>query len=531
MKIDSKRPVALITGGSSGMGYEFACQLGAKKYDLVLVARNAAKLEQAVDKLKLLFDVNIYSIALDLSLEDSAETLFEYCQTNDIGVDVLVNNAGVLPFGRFVDMEISRIKGLYALHVYTTTKLCRLFAAEMVSKGRKGDIIVMASLSAYTPYPTLGLYAASKSYLKHFAGALRLELIDYGINVTCACPGWVKTDMITGIPLADLCVRMGIGLSAKEVVSSVLKATYRKRGLVIPNVAYKLMAFLSPLIPKWVIRLIYNSNSSSTSVVGSEDIKKVALVTGASSGIGYSFACKLAEQGYKLIIVSNEADKIIKAGKEIATKYGVEVKSLYADLAKFDAAERLFDECKNMGVSVVVNNAGMFLFNKFTDVSVSKIEAMLNLQVLTPTIMSRLFSQQMMANGGGYILNMSSLSAWMEYPGLTMYSSTKRYLKNFTTAMHNEMSRENVVYTSVCPGAVATDLYNLSDRYKKLGLSLGILMTSAKLTNIALKGLFNKRAVCIPGAMNWLFIPISKLIPNCTIIKLKRLLFRKLLDK
>lgn len=254
-----------------------------------------------------------------------------------------------------------------------------------------------------------------------------------------------------------------------------------------------------------------------------------ALITGASSGIGYAYAYELAKRGYNLVIVSNEADRISAVGEEIKSKFGVSVRAMYFDLSKADAAERLFDECNDLDINVLINNAGMFFFDRLTETPTRKIETMLNLHIVTPTILCRLFAQKMKDNGGGYILNMSSLSAWMEFPGIALYSSTKRYLKHFTTSMHLELNSSGVVFTSVCPGAVATDLYNLSNKYKKIAITLGIMMPTDKLAKIGLEALFSHRTTCIPGLLNKLFLPILPIIPHKVTMWIRNIVFRKLL--
>lgn len=254
-----------------------------------------------------------------------------------------------------------------------------------------------------------------------------------------------------------------------------------------------------------------------------------ALITGASSGIGYAYAYQLAERGYNLVIVSNEADRISEVGEEIKNKFNVDVKAMYFDLSKTDAAEQLFNECQDLNINVLINNAGMFFFDRLTDTSISKIQTMLNLHIITPTLLCRLFAKKMKDNGGGYILNMSSISAWMEFPGIALYSSTKRYLKHFTASMHLELNSSGVVLTSVCPGAVATDLYNLSDKYKKIAMNLGIMMPANKLAKIGLRSLFSRRTTCIPGLLNKIFLPILPIIPHRITIWIRNIVFRKLL--
>ena len=128
----------------------------------------------------------------------------------------------------------------------------------------------------------------------------------------------------------------------------------------------------------------------------------------------------------------------------------------------------------------------------------------------------------MKARGKGYILNMSSMSAGMPFPGISVYAATKSYLKQFSKAIHNELYDYGVRVTAVCPGAVATDLYNLSGHYQRLGLRLGILMRPERLARKGLRALFAGRRCVTPGAVNHLFMPLAALVPSRLIRLIKR---------
>ncbi|MFQ8826895.1 MAG: SDR family NAD(P)-dependent oxidoreductase [Alistipes sp.] len=106
---------------------------------------------------------------------------------------------------------------------------------------------------------------------------------------------------------------------------------------------------------------------------------------------------------------------------------------------------------------------------------------MLRLHVRTTTLLCHYFGRSMQARGRGYILNMSSMSAWMPFPGISVYAATKSYLRTLSLAIRNELYDRGVRVTAVCPGAVATGLYNLSERYQRLALRLGIMMTPERL--------------------------------------------------
>ncbi len=251
---------------------------------------------------------------------------------------------------------------------------------------------------------------------------------------------------------------------------------------------------------------------------------RTALVTGASSGIGYQYARLLAERGCDLVIVSNEKDRIERVAEELRAAYGIEATALYRDLAQRNAAEELFACCEGLGkqIDILINNAGVFFFNDLTRAEMRRIETMLDLHVRTTTLLCRRFGEAMKKRGYGYILNMSSMSAWMPYPGIALYAATKSYLKQFSAALHDELLDEGVSVTAVCPGAVATDLYDLSDRYRRLALRLGIMMSPQKLARKGLRAMFARKKRIVPGTINRIFVPLAGLLPSALVRLIKR---------
>lgn len=244
--------------------------------------------------------------------------------------------------------------------------------------------------------------------------------------------------------------------------------------------------------------------------------KKWALVTGASSGIGFAYAEELASRGYQLVIVSNEEQAIREKGDFLSQTYQVEVLSLYRDLAIPRAAQELYDTCQERGIQieVLINNAGIFFFSETLQAKASIVEKMLYLHVTTPTQLCYLFGQEMKARRHGYILNMSSLSCWLPYPGITLYASTKRYLKSFSRGLRSELLNYGVNVTVLCPGAVATNLYSLSDNLKTLAIRLGVMTRPEKLAKKGINALFHRRSSLLPGLFNKICTPLIMLLPH-----------------
>ena len=252
--------------------------------------------------------------------------------------------------------------------------------------------------------------------------------------------------------------------------------------------------------------------------------KRWALVTGASSGIGFAYSEELASRGSNLVMVSNEKDAIEEKGKHLAGKYGVKTLPLYRDLAIPGAAKELHETCvaKDIEIEVLINNAGMFYFMETLQAKDVVVEKMLYLHLTTPTQLCYYFGNDMKRRRHGYILNMSSLSCWLPFPGINQYAATKRYLKNFSRGLRTELKDYGVGVTVLCPGAVATNLYNLSDNLKNLAINLGIMMRPERLAKIGIKAMFKRRSSLVPGLINKIFTPLVMLLPNGLVLWVMR---------
>ncbi|MBQ8222966.1 MAG: SDR family NAD(P)-dependent oxidoreductase [Bacteroidales bacterium] len=241
-----------------------------------------------------------------------------------------------------------------------------------------------------------------------------------------------------------------------------------------------------------------------------------ALITGASSGMGLLYAEYLAEAGCNLLIVSNQEKELKEVAANLKERFGVNVIACYQDLSREDSAQQLFDYCKNNNliIDILINNAGMFFFHELDDEYHRKMELMLNLHVMTPSKMSRLFGEEMKKRGFGHIILVSSMAARLPFPGITTYSATKAYLKSFGKSLYYEMRDHGVGVTTVCPGAIATPLYQLNPKLLKLGVKIGLIGTPQWLVRKTLRGMFRKKMIVAPGAMNVYLPPLLAILPK-----------------
>lgn len=259
----------------------------------------------------------------------------------------------------------------------------------------------------------------------------------------------------------------------------------------------------------------------------------LALVTGASSGIGLQYATALARDYHTdLLLVSNQKEEQIAVAKDLAETYHVQTTPLYADLSQQNAADELHQYCvdNNLQVDILVNNAGVFFFNPLTETSMPRFERMLMLHVVTVAKLTRLFAEDMVRRElteaekqervlgkprrKGYILNMSSMSAWMAYPGIQTYNATKAFIYNFSKSVWYELYPQGVNITVMTPGAVDTALFGLAPNLRKLAVKLTVSIPPEKLVTRALKRMFRGKKAGMPGMINHLSTPILKHTPD-----------------
>jgi len=259
----------------------------------------------------------------------------------------------------------------------------------------------------------------------------------------------------------------------------------------------------------------------------------LALVTGASSGIGLQYATTLARDYHcDLILVSNQQTELDQVATELTADYGVKAISHFADLSLSNAAEDLHAWTHQQGyiIDILVNNAGVFFFNPYCETSMARIDLMLQLHVNTVAKLTRLFGEDMckrvltpeeetMRICGhkrmkGYILNMSSMSAWMAMPGIQTYNATKAFIYNFSKSIWYELKPQNVGITVMAPGAVDTALFGLSPKLRKLAVNLTVSIPPQKLVSRALRKMFRNKKADTPGFINWLCTPILKHTPD-----------------
>jgi short-subunit dehydrogenase len=249
--------IVLVTGASSGIGEELAKNFAKGGFDLVLVARSEDKLKALARELRRDTDATVWVESSDLSRRGAAKKLATNLNRQGIEVNILVNCAGVLENGRFVDLSGSSQQGLIDLNISGLTSMLIHFLPPMVKRGR-GRILNVASIAGFQPIPGLATYAATKAYVLSLSESLAEELSDTGVSVTALCPGVTATNMVADAQKKN----GGFNLPAfvvgevEHVAAQGYKACMNGEVICVPGAVNQAATIIGRATPKWLLRRI-----------------------------------------------------------------------------------------------------------------------------------------------------------------------------------------------------------------------------------------------------------------------------------
>jgi hypothetical protein len=243
-------PTALITGATAGIGAEFARQLALEGNGLVLVARDAERLEQTAAELRERYQVPVETLPADLTDPDQCARVEQRVAEP---VDLLVNNAGMGGSGSFWTQPIERVESMLQLNVRAVMRLTHAALGPMVDRGR-GDVINVSSVAGFVPSGRTATYGASKAWVTMFSEALDMELLDTGVHVSALCPGFTHTEFHDRAHINMDQLPGWMWLRAKDVVAEGLKSHRAGRARSVPGLQYKAMAAAIRLTPRPIVR-------------------------------------------------------------------------------------------------------------------------------------------------------------------------------------------------------------------------------------------------------------------------------------
>jgi short-subunit dehydrogenase len=244
----------------------------------------------------------------------------------------------------------------------------------------------------------------------------------------------------------------------------------------------------------------------------------LAVITGASRGIGESYARQLAERGYALNLVGRDAERLAQVAREIRAAHGVAVEESVLDLAQPDGAERLYAEVRRRAqpVDLLVNNAGFGLYGEFVDMPMPRIQEMLVLHLLTVTKLVRLFLPEMRERRCGAIINVASVAGLMPLPYFALYAATKAFMVSLGDGIGREARQYGVLVQTCCPGRTDTDFHATAGA--KAYSAPGGQQTADEVVAESLAGLDRRRELVVTGRRNRLLMRVQRLLPRRVVL-------------
>jgi short-subunit dehydrogenase len=242
-------------------------------------------------------------------------------------------------------------------------------------------------------------------------------------------------------------------------------------------------------------------------------VKAVALITGASSGLGVEFARQLSKKGHRLVLAARRRDRLDALATELGNARAVAV-----DLSRPGAVKTLLADLDNADeqVETLINNAGFGLRGRFVELDAAREREMIDLNVGTLTELCRAIAPQMVERKSGAILNVASTAAFQPGPNMAVYFATKAYVLSFTEALHEELKPRGVKVSALCPGPTRTEFGEVAG-IKTLGQFDRLAMESGPVVRAGLEGLEANVAVVIPGATNKIGAWSTRLAPRSVV--------------
>jgi short-subunit dehydrogenase len=242
-------------------------------------------------------------------------------------------------------------------------------------------------------------------------------------------------------------------------------------------------------------------------------LKKVALITGASAGLGVEFARQLSERGHRLVLVARRKERLNQLAKELG-----KARAVALDLSRAGAADKLIADLQAHGevVDVLVNNAGFGLIGKFAQLDAKRERQMIDLNVGTLTDLCRAVAPTMIKRKSGAILNVASTAAFQPGPKMAVYFATKAFVLSLSEALHEELKPHGIKVSCLCPGPTRTEFGEVAG-FGGNGLFDRVAMESPAVVRAGLDGLEKNKAVVVPGFLNKLTANSGRFAPRSVV--------------
>lgn len=250
--------------------------------------------------------------------------------------------------------------------------------------------------------------------------------------------------------------------------------------------------------------------------------KKTALITGAANGIGYELAYIFALNGYNLVLVDRMTQKLAEVAEQLQKQFGIFVKPIVKDLSIQTSPEEIFTELQQefIKVDVLVNNAGFGIYGLFNETNLNTELEMLQVNLVCLTHLTKLFLKDMVKQGEGKVLNLSSAAAFQPGPLMAVYFATKAYVLSFSQALASELEGTGVTVTALCPGPTESAFHEQTGKAGAKQAESNNMMDAQTVAKIGYRALMEGKTVAIPGLKNKFLAEIVRFTPRNLVTKI-----------
>jgi short-subunit dehydrogenase len=258
-------------------------------------------------------------------------------------------------------------------------------------------------------------------------------------------------------------------------------------------------------------------------------MSKTVLITGASAGIGYELSKVFAKNGYNLVLVSRNKQRLEVIAKELENQYDIQARVIPKDLSKSSAPQELYDiiSADGIDINVLVNNAGIGTNGKFTDFSADNHMDLIQLNITSLTMLCKLFGTDMVKKRSGSILNVASTAAFQAGPFMSTYYASKAYVLMLSEALNNELAKDGVNVTVLCPGPTQTEFFERNEMIDTKIAKSPYIMTATDVAQAGFAGLMKEKKIVIPGLINKLLAFAVRFTPRSVTTLIARSLNQK----
>jgi short-subunit dehydrogenase len=258
-------------------------------------------------------------------------------------------------------------------------------------------------------------------------------------------------------------------------------------------------------------------------------MKNTALITGASNGIGLELARIHASKGGDLVLVARSKSKLDELKNELEKEFQIVVYTIGKDLSAINSAREVYDETnkQNIQIDILINNAGFGDFGLFAETDWNKESEMINLNISTLTLFTKLYLQDMVKRRSGKIMNLASTAAFQPGPMMAVYFATKAYVLSFSEALSNEVSSKGVSVTALCPGPTTSGFQTAASMDNSKLFNNKNLPTSKEVAKYGYNAMIKGKTIAIHGIMNTILATSLRLVPRAVVLKISRMILDK----